>query len=262
MKQFKIKSWGETLTCIPCSLTLGNMLCGLCALMYMVGGHSNNTFPVPSTAIWFVFAGMLFDSLDGFAARKLNAESLHGMQLDSLSDMLTFGIVPAVLIYLAGESWWDTSSSPLRWINWAAAGFYASCTLWRLAYYNVSSLTENHSKDRFSGLPSPGAALGICSVMLLLNRIDLSAQTMAFVAVAYAFILGFLMVSSVEYMHAKKIVTSGPAPLRALLLILIIWSLIQFGPFALAALVHLYILSGPLSEVLLKNDEEAIDRLP
>jgi CDP-diacylglycerol--serine O-phosphatidyltransferase len=184
------------------------------------------------------------------------------MKLDSLSDMLTFGIVPAVLIYLVGESWWDSSSSPLRWINWAAAGFYASCALWRLAYYNVSSMTESNSKDRFSGLPSPGAALGICSVMILLNRIDLSAQTMAFLAVAYAFILGFLMVSGVEYMHAKKIVATGPAPIRVLLLILIIWSFIQFGSFALVALVHLYIFSGPLFEVLLKNDEEVVDRIP
>jgi CDP-diacylglycerol--serine O-phosphatidyltransferase len=261
MKQFKLKSWEETVTCIPCSLTLGNMLCGLCALMYMVG-HSTNAFPVPLIAIWLIFAGMIFDSMDGFVARKLNAESLHGMQLDSLSDMLTFGIVPAVLIYLVGESWWDASASPLRWLNWAAAGFYASCAMWRLAYYNVCSLSDNHTSERFSGMPSPGAALGICSVLILLNRMEPSPRTMAFVVVTYAFILGFLMVSGFEYIHAKKIVTTGPLPLRALLLVLIIWSVIQFGAFAIFALVHLYIFSGPLSEVIMKNDEKAIDHIP
>jgi phosphatidylserine synthase len=99
-------------------------------------------------------------------------------------------------------------------------------------------------------------------VLILLNRMEPSPRTMAFVVVTYAFILGFLMVSGFEYIHAKKIVTTGPLPLRALLLVLIIWSVIQFGAFAIFALVHLYIFSGPLSEVIMKNDEKAIDHIP
>jgi phosphatidylserine synthase len=91
--------------------------------------------------------------------------------------------------------------------------------------------------------------------MLLLNRLDPGPLPVAIVAVAYAFISGFLMVSGFEYLHFKKIAKSGPLQVRLAMLALVSVALVQFGAFAFFALVHLYILSGPISEIIEKRNE-------
>ena len=259
MKASKPGLWKGNLSFIPCSITLCNALCGLSAIIYMMGRESAAS-PVPVVAIWLVMAAMFFDLFDGYAARRLHAESLHGMQLDSLSDMLSFGVAPAILIYQAGQAWW-ADSTPGHWIAWAAAGFYAACTLWRLANYNADALSDSTDKDGFTGLPSPAAALSICSAMLLINRIDPSARTTAFVAVAFAFIMGFLMVSGFEFMHLKKIAATGSVALRVTLLVLVAAACVRFGALAFFTLVHLYVFSGPLAEIIIKGSDRAADPL-
>jgi CDP-diacylglycerol--serine O-phosphatidyltransferase len=197
---------------------------------------------------------MFFDGFDGYVARKLRAESVHGMQLDSLSDLISFGVAPAILVRAVAVGLSDYGL-PGTWIAWSASGFYAVCTIWRLATYNTLALEDSPSKPAFTGLPSPAAAMAICSAMLLLNRLDPGPLPVAIVAVAYAFISGFLMVSGFEYLHFKKIAKSGPLQVRLAMLALVSVALVQFGAFAFFALVHLYILSGPISEIIEKRNE-------
>lgn len=255
MRHAKLRMWNGNLSFIPCTITLCNALCGLSAIFYLMGGALESTL-VPAIAIWLIFAAMFFDVFDGYAARKLHAESLHGMQLDSLSDLISFGVAPAILVHRLAINLSDYGL-PGIWIAWSAAGFYAICTMWRLATYNTLALSDSPSKPSFTGLPSPAAALAICSVMLLLNRMDPGALPVAIVAVAYALITGFLMVSGFEYMHFKKLAKSGPPALRFAMLGLVVVALIQFGAFAFFALVHLYVLSGPIAEIIEKSNEWA-----
>ncbi|MDH3981780.1 MAG: CDP-alcohol phosphatidyltransferase family protein, partial [Kiritimatiellaceae bacterium] len=134
MKQTKFSMWKD-LSFIPCSITLCNALCGLSAIICMISPRSAET-TVPFFAILLIFAAMFFDIFDGFAARKLKAESMHGMELDSLSDMLSFGIAPAILIFVTGQGW-HQNLQPFHWVAWLAAGFFTVCALWRLAQYNT-----------------------------------------------------------------------------------------------------------------------------
>jgi CDP-diacylglycerol--serine O-phosphatidyltransferase len=244
MKNFGLTKWSGDLSFIPCSITLCNALCGVSAIIYLIG-FRNAQASFPFIAVWLIFAAMFFDVVDGLAARKLNAESLHGMQLDSLSDMVSFGVAPAMLVYVQGETWWG-SAQPGPWLAWLAAGFYAACVLWRLAHYNTLALTGESSKEGFTGLPSPAGALALCSVMLLLDDLELGARTVALVTTTYAFILGFLMVSGFEYMHFKRLLKTGPPALRVVLLLLVVVACLRFGVFAFFALVHLYLFSGPI----------------
>jgi CDP-diacylglycerol--serine O-phosphatidyltransferase len=244
MKNLGLNKWNGDLSFIPCSITLCNALCGVSAIIYLIGFQGSGA-SFPFIAVWLIFAAMFFDVFDGFAARKLNAESLHGMQLDSLSDMVSFGVAPAMLVYVQGQAWWSTAQ-PGPWLAWLATGFYAACVLWRLAHYNTLALSGDESKEGFTGLPSPAAALALCSVMLLLDRLDLGVRTAALVTATYAFILGFLMVSGFEYMHFKKLLKAGAVPLRVVLLLLVVVACLRFGVFAFFALIHLYLFSGPI----------------
>lgn len=252
--------WNGDLSFIPCAITLCNALCGLSAIIYLIRNPDGSP-AVPALATWLIFAAMVFDLFDGFVARKLGAESLQGMELDSLADMLSFGVAPATMIYQIGQHLQDYFPAG-GWIAWAASGFYAVCAMWRLAHYNTVALSsEDAPKSGFTGLPSPGGALAVCSAMLLLNRLDPDPRTMAIVAVAYALISGFLMVSGFEYMHAKKIVKSGPIVLRVAMLAFALLALMQFGVFAFFALIHLYIFSGPISEMVERSSDWADNSL-
>ncbi len=146
MKRTKSAFRKDLLMMVPSSITLCNALCGLSAILYMTGDHASETL-VPLPAVWLILLAMFFDIFDGFAARKLNAVSTHGVQLDSLSDLLSFGIAPAILIFLVAQGCCSGSLFG-QWIAWSVSGFFMVCALWRLALYN----THRPLRDSFRGL--------------------------------------------------------------------------------------------------------------
>jgi CDP-diacylglycerol--serine O-phosphatidyltransferase len=216
---------------------------------------------VPVFAILLMIAAMVFDIFDGFSARKLKAESMHGMELDSLSDAISFGIAPAVLVYLLGQEW-CMNSPPFRWVPWLASGFFAVCALWRLAQYNTIALSGGSSKESiFTGLPTPGATAVLCAMLLLLDHLGLEARTVGLVSIAYAFLLGFLMISEFEYIHLKRLILAGPLAVRIVLVGLMAFAMlrIQGGVYyAIVAVTHLYVLSGFFGDSLLKKDDATV----
>ena len=145
---------------LPTLLTLGNALCGFAAITYAArlgiedvqAGDAHLLY-----ASMCIFAGMLFDALDGRAARWANQTSEFGAQLDSLCDVVTFGVAPAFLMRQ-----FSLQSVVHPRIMWVIAGLYVACAILRLARFTIETDDED-SHESFSGLPSPAAAGAVAS---------------------------------------------------------------------------------------------------
>lgn len=186
---------------------------------------------------------MVFDALDGFAARIFNAASMKGIQMDSLADMVTFGVAPAVLVAVMAHF----MSSTNYLIVCALAAVYLGGAALRLATYNVHAMLEKKSSDKFAGLPSPGGAAAICSIVIFCDVDVHSINYLSMILPVYAAILGLLMVSSIPYTHVGKWLFSIKRNKRRLILFLIIFLLVfLFDLAALVTLINVYVLSGPV----------------
>ncbi len=170
---------------IPNALTSLNLLSGCFGIVAIEQGSVDR-------AIWFVIAACVFDFFDGFAARALNVSSPIGKELDSLADMVSFGVLPALVMYRMI----DTLSSS-EYLPYAAFGLAVFSAL-RLAKFNV----DENQKDTFIGLPTPANALFITSLVYLASPFDaLISQDYLLVAITTAF--SFLLVAPVELFALK-----------------------------------------------------------
>ena len=243
---------------IPNSLTLCNSLCGFAAILYTLHAHeyrleslisSSSAMQVFNTVAILIFSAMIFDAMDGVAARLLNAASMHGIQMDSLSDMVTFGVAPAVLVVQLTQflySWQTTSAMAV--LLYICGGIYLGGAALRLATYNVAAI-DGSKKDPnwFSGMPSPGAAAALCVVVFLMPSSGDFFKNYPLILPVYSALLGFLMVSKVPYLHAGRFfmtVRHNRKRLAATVLLLI--AVIIFRLPGLAVIVTLYVLSGPV----------------
>ena len=246
---------------IPNFLTICNSLCGFAAILLLLPickdtplADAVDIFVICSI---MVFSAMIFDVFDGFAARLLNAVSLHGIQMDSLSDMVTFGVTPAVMVAAASKCFFNWEMS-----FWQHAYVYILCSVYiggaalRLATYNVNATLKTKSSDNFSGLPSPGGAAAICVAIFFLNANIGSAAAWRYVAwilPAYSAILGLLMNSTIPYIHAGKWFMSIRRNRKKLpLVVLMLAVVICFRVNGLTFLTIAYILSGPVMLVFEK----------
>ena len=251
-----LQSQAHFLKYIPNTLTLCNSLCGFAAILYMIQTYK----AAPSAAVnifyaasWVIFFAMIFDVFDGLAARLLNAASLHGIQMDSLSDMVTFGVTPAIMTALFAECSFDWEPG-----TYWRIGIYLLCSIYlggaalRLATYNVhATLKTKSASDRFSGLPSPGAAAALCvAVRYLKSRFGSDEAVLKLVGRNLPFLaafLGLMMTSKVPYIHVGKWLMSIRRNRKKMPLVLIaIAILICFRMDGLAFLTGAYILSGPV----------------
>lgn len=141
---------------IPNALTLLNLLCGSIAVIFVLKGNF-------VTGTFFVFLGIFFDFFDGFAARKLKVQSELGIQLDSLADMVTSGLVPGLVIYklleISDLSWGEINIIPYLGLAITLASAY------RLAKFNL----DEEQQTYFKGLPTPANTLLIISLPLILE---------------------------------------------------------------------------------------------
>jgi len=196
---------------------------------------------------------MLFDALDGFAARIFNAGSMHGLQMDSLADMVTFGVAPAVVVAIAAHSMRELNTYQYT-VVWIFCAIYIACAALRLAEYNVHAILEKKSGEKFSGLPSPGAAAGICGLVILMGA-DNSKIPGGIITVlpAYSAFLGLLMVSHIPYQHVGRWLLSVRRNKKRLFVLFLILAGIFYQPILVTvAVINLYILSGPLTYLAVK----------
>ena len=242
---------------IPNTLTLCNSLCGFGAILYSLHAYlefkQSDKLDVFAVCAWIILFAMVFDALDGFAARIFNAASMHGLQMDSLADMVTFGVAPAVMVAVMAHGIKEMRQSQYL-IVWALCAVYMGCAALRLATYNVHAMLEKKSGDKFSGLPSPGAASGICSAVIFYSTIYKgNLQPLAWILPVYAAILGLLMVSNISYPHVGRWLQSVRRNPRSLILLLTILILsVIFQVKAIVVIVNLYIFSGPIVAVFKK----------
>ncbi|GIP55726.1 MULTISPECIES: CDP-diacylglycerol--serine O-phosphatidyltransferase [Paenibacillus] len=168
---------------IPNLFTLGNLFLGMLAMMLALDGRF-------SLAAIMVIVAMLLDGLDGRVARALNCQSEFGKQLDSLSDIISFGIAPALIMYLI--SFHDLPQTGLVWV---VTAIFPMCGALRLARFNVQKGIPGY----FIGLPIPAAG-GVLATLSLFHK-DFSAPYF----IISMLLLSYLMVSSVKYPNFKKL---------------------------------------------------------
>nr|WP_267256161.1 CDP-diacylglycerol--serine O-phosphatidyltransferase [Coxiella endosymbiont of Ornithodoros maritimus] len=216
---------------LPNLFTLGAMFAGFYAVVAGMNGYYE------SAAI-AIFIAMVMDTLDGRIARLLHAQSEFGVQLDSLSDMLSFGIAPALVMY----SW---SLAVLGKTAWIAAFIYAACTALRLARFNVQ--VRKADKRYFQGLPTPSAAGLVASIIWVCNVFDVAGESIALPLSMLAILLGLLKVSTIRYRSFKDFQLQDRVPFVVILGVVLIIALIAFDPpDILLFIFFLYVISGPI----------------
>ena len=189
-----------------------------------------------------IMVAMLWDTLDGRVARLTNSQSAFGAEYDSLSDLVSFGVAPALLVYL-----W--SLSDLGRIGWLAAFIYLVCAALRLARFNTQVGTAD--KRYFQGLPSPAAAGVIASMIWLkfwnFEYFDIGVVSFSYyIGIAITILCGLLMVSNVRYYSFKEFDTKNKASFRFLLLTVLSLILLLYKPnIVLFTGFFIYLLSGP-----------------
>lgn len=247
---------------VPNFLTICNSLCGFAAILYTLHVYDSPKMPekVLAVSAWIILFAMFFDALDGFAARIFNAASMHGLQMDSLSDMVTFGVAPAIIVAVMAHSMRDMKSYQY-FIVWAFCGVYLGCAALRLATYNVHAILEKKSGDKFSGLPTPGAASAICSLVILYATSKEEIKQIVTILPIYAAILGTLMVSNVQYIHAGRwILSIRRNKKRLFVLFIALGSMYYFDPILIIAIIiNAYVLSGPFIAIAKKFGAIPID---
>lgn len=189
-------------------LSVGRVVPSLLTLMGLCSGITAIRFAIQSDWMWAVgsiVSAMVFDMLDGRAARSLGADTRFGAQLDSLADLVSFGVAPGVLIYL-----W--SLERMGTAGWIAALIFCICSAIRLARFNVQSVRDEGSSEHnpyFTGLPTPAAAGLLILPMLLTFEFGEQGFRLPYVSGLTIAIAASLMVSrlptpSIKYMHATR----------------------------------------------------------
>jgi len=227
---------------VPSLFTLCNALCGFTSIIYTLNAEIGR---IPAISLWLVFAAMLFDVFDGLAARLLKAQSLHGMNLDSLADAVSFGVAPAIIIYqlMMGNSELVRHMPGLALLT---AAFYFVCALWRLAHYNCIAVQETGDSGDFVGLPSPGGAALVCAMAILVPALDLGVKETVAACISYVVTGSVLMVSNVPYTHVRRCLTNSKRWITVMLVAAIFSSIFLFQVWAMVAWAHFYVFSAPL----------------
>jgi CDP-diacylglycerol--serine O-phosphatidyltransferase len=212
---------------------------GLFAGFYAVINSMNGEFEKAAIAI---FVAMIMDILDGFIARMMNAQSAFGAQYDSLSDMVSFGVAPALVMF----NW---ALSALGKLGWAVAFIYVAGAALRLARFNTQVGIAD--KRFFTGLASPAAATTLASIVWIGNDYGwMDDQLSFFVAVISAIVtalVGLLMVSNIKYKSFKGFDLKGRVPFAVIILVMIVFAIIAIDPpTVLLLLLIVYGASGPL----------------
>ncbi len=213
---------------LPNLFTTANIAAGFYSILRAYDGHF-------LSAAWIIILAVLFDNLDGKVARLTHTESQFGVEYDSLSDLISFGIAPSFLMY----SFVLKDFGRLGII--AAFLFLLTGTL-RLARFNIQT---NH-KDSFIGLPIPGGAATVASMVLISMHFNLNYEKYNYIFLIATYTLSFLMISTLKYKSLKDASTHKRISIRTFALIILTLSLIIFKPYIFVPLISFsYAILGP-----------------
>ncbi len=223
---------------LPNLITTGALFAGFYAIVAAIDGN----FERAGVA---VFVAMVFDGLDGRVARWTSTESAFGKEYDSLSDMVSFGVAPAIVTYQWGVA--RITEYGLVWgrTGWLAAFFFAVAAALRLARFNTRAAALD--KRFFEGLPSPSAAAIVAAFVWFSSEWREPGLVGLIVAFVVTVLAGALMVSRFSYYSFKEVNLGGRIPFAYIALVPLTFMLIALEPpVVLFILFGLYALSGPV----------------
>ncbi len=214
-------------------------MAALFAGFYAIVAATKQQFEAASIAI---FMAILLDGLDGRIARLTQTESKFGAEFDSLSDMVCFGLSPALVLY-----YW--SLHYLGKAGWLAAFLYTACTGLRLARFN--SQDQNENKRFFQGLSTTAAAGFIAGFIWFATTIKMNPQEMRLVIVAVTVLIALLKVSFIKYRSFKDFDMRDHVPFIAIVALALLLVFISFDPpSVLFSIFTVYVISGPVMWVV------------
>lgn len=222
---------------LPNLFTTGALFAGFYAVIAAMRGDF-------ASAPLAIYAALIFDGLDGRVARMTHTSSKFGAEYDSLSDMVSFGVAPALVMF-------SLALGDLGKFGWSAAFVYVACAALRLARFNAQ--IETADSHFFTGLASPAAACIIASAAWVCDDIGWSDGNMpteaAVVIAVLTMMTGFLMVANFRYNSFKGLNLRGRVPFVVIFLVVLAFALVTVDPprILLAAFL-LYALSGPVMQ--------------
>ncbi len=244
-KKFKIVSSKKTRYLLPNILTLGGVCLGISSIKFSIDGNF-------SLAVTLILLAAILDALDGRIARLIKGTSDFGKELDSLTDFVSFGIAPVLILYF-----WELSNYGK--LGWAIALIYSVCCVLRLARFNLTKISdeENWKNNFFEGVPSPAGGLLIL-MPLVYELSDLNFNFNIKILSPYLTILiALLLVSKVPTLSLKKISISSKTTVFLLLMIGMIFIALLFYTFQTLLLFSLiYLASIPISFFIFKSQQK------
>lgn len=221
---------------LPNTLTLCGMFMGFYSILSSLKGNY-------VLASWAIIIAMIFDGLDGWVARLTHSTTRFGIELDSLSDLVAFGVAPAVMLY----KW---ALLPFGRIGWSAAFLFMACGALRLARYNVQ-MGSAESKA-FTGMPIPGAATIAATLVIFYHEKWETIPEKNVYVLFLTFLLAVLMVSTLRYHGAKEIDFRQRKPFWILVVIVVVFALVLIHPaIALFIFAMIYLISGIIENIIL-----------
>jgi len=216
---------------LPSLLTVGNIFCGYYAILATMHGNYNQ-------AAYCIGIAIILDMLDGRIARLTNSCTGFGLQLDSLADVISFGIAPSVLAFV-----WGLSMAEPR-LAWTAAFTFTICGAMRLARFNIQASNLKH----FVGLPIPAAGGAIAAIVHFF-RDPINSALGSNIMVIAVFFLAFLMISKIRYSSLKHLTLGRKSHLTILVIALLVALIFNYSQHTLLFLAMSYCISGPLARI-------------
>jgi CDP-diacylglycerol--serine O-phosphatidyltransferase len=221
---------------LPNLLTTGALFGGFYSIVAAIDGNF-------AAAAWAIFAAMFLDGLDGRVARLTSTSSEFGKEYDSLSDMVSFGLAPAIVTYQWGVERLSEYGAVWGRLGWLAAFLYCAAAAFRLARFNT-----NAGQDRrfFQGLPSPSAAAGVVSMVWLATHYRIEGLIALVAGITITGVTGLLMMSRFAYVSFKDVSAGRRVRFANLLLIPLVIIVIAVEPqVTIFILFLIYASSGP-----------------
>jgi len=221
---------------LPNTLTLCSMLLGFFSILASLKGNYIH-------AAWGILFATVFDGLDGWVARLTHSTTRFGIELDSLSDLVAFGVAPSVMIY----KW---ALTPFGRIGWVAAFWFLACGALRLARYNVQ-MGSSESKS-FTGMPIPAAASIVATLVLFFFEMWDTLPGKNIYLLGLTILLAFLMVSTLRFHGAKELDFRKRKPFWILVAFVIVLMLIvMHPPISLFVFAMIYLIVGIIENIIL-----------
>jgi CDP-diacylglycerol--serine O-phosphatidyltransferase len=229
---------------LPGLFTVANLLCGFYAILATLKGGVTDL----DNAARAIGIAIVFDAFDGFVARATGTNTEFGKQFDSLADMVSFGIAPAILAFQWGVQALLEADVPeahhVSQLAWLVSLAFVICCAWRLARFNVHGMASSGGLKYFVGMPTPAAA-GMVAAMVHWIKNPVQDWRVSIPWLAMVLALAFLMVSSVRYPSFKQI-PWGKRQHSLMIVVgaLFIWSIVVYSEVVLILFASAYCISG------------------